>query len=42
VIIDVTPEGIPVADPVAVISQSGQFGDPEAFFQAVCDTLTDP
>jgi hypothetical protein len=42
VIVGETLEGIPVADPVALISQSGQFGDPEAFFQAVCDTLTDP
>ena len=41
-VIGVTPEGIPVAEPVGVISESGQFGDPEAFFQAICDALTDP
>jgi len=41
-IVAVTPEGIPVADIVDLISQSGQFADQEAFFQAICDALTDP
>jgi len=42
VIIGETLEGIPIAEPVDVISQAGQFGNAEAFFEAVCASLTDP
>ena len=40
-IIGVTPEGIPIAEPVELVSESGQFSAPD-FFQAICDRLTDP
>ena len=42
VIVDTTPEGIPVAEPVALASQTGRVADPDAFFQAICDALTGP
>jgi hypothetical protein len=42
VIIGETPEGIPIADPVGVVSESGQFGDPGAFVEAVGAALTGP
>jgi hypothetical protein len=41
VIIDFTPDGVPVVDTVALISQSGQF-DTAAVLQARCATLTGP
>jgi len=40
-IIGATPENIPIAEPVALVSEAGKFGAPE-FFQEICDRLTDP
>jgi hypothetical protein len=39
VIIDFTPEGVPVVDPVNLISESGQF-DAAAVLQARCAALS--
>jgi hypothetical protein len=41
VIIGYTPDGVPIVDPVAIISQSGQFYL-DAVLQARCALLTDP
>jgi hypothetical protein len=41
VIVDFTPDGVPIVDPVALISQSGQF-DLAAVLEARCAALTDP
>lgn len=41
VIIDFTPEGVPVVDPVNLISESGQF-DVAAVLQARCAALSGP
>jgi len=40
VIIDFTPDGVPIVDPIALISQSGQF-DVTAVIEARCGALTD-
>jgi hypothetical protein len=41
VIIDYTPDGVPIVDPLILISQSGQF-DLEAVLQARCEALGAP
>jgi hypothetical protein len=41
VIIDFTPDGVPIVDPIALISQSGQF-DVTAVIEARCGALTEP
>src|SRR5262245_26779803 len=41
VIVGFTPDGVPIVDPVTLISQSGQF-DLAAVLQARCAALTDP
>jgi hypothetical protein len=41
VVIDFTPDGVPIVDPVTLISQSGRF-DLAAVLEARCAALTDP
>jgi YD repeat-containing protein len=41
VIIDYTPDGVPVVDPIVLVSQHGQF-DLVAVLQARCDALAAP
>jgi hypothetical protein len=42
IIVDFTPEGVPIVEPTALVSQAGRFDDFDAIVQAWCAALTDP